>query len=197
MEWFVSPATQGFYPAADQAFYEKCGTWPDDAIAITAEKRLQLRQELQSGGKEISVDASGNPVTVDMPLPPASTRRTKAKAGIDAAAGSARSRFITTVPGQESTYQLKAEEANAYIAANRPADTTAYPMLSAEAEGRGMVVSDLADEILATRTKWVQAAAQIEKARVSGKAAVDGAPDDSNFDAIAKPYIDALNAMKP
>ena len=130
---------------------------------------------------------------------PATQRRGRSavKSAIDLAAGITRERFITTVPGQESTYQLKAEEANAYIAANRPADTTAYPMLSAEAEGRGMTASDLADEILATRSVWIQAAAQIEKARVSGKAAVDAAPESSDFDAVAKPFIETLATMQP
>ena len=128
---------------------------------------------------------------------PPPERRALSKTSIDIAAGAARGRFITTVPGQEATYQLKADEANAFIAANRPTDTTDYPMLSAEAEGRGVTVSALADEIVVIRALWLKAAAQIEKARVTGKGAIDAAQDDSDFEAVAQPYIGTLNAMAP
>lgn len=194
---FFSAETGGFYPASMKAEYDDEGRWPADIVELTQVEKDTFWKATPPEGHQLGTDESGRPKWIKTPPIPAKNRREVAKRSVDRAAGNARSSYITTVPGQESTYQLKADEANAYITANRPEDASAYPMLSAEAEGRGTTVSDLADEILATRTKWVQAAAQIEKARVSGKAAVDAAPDDSDFDAVAKPYIDALNVMKP
>lgn len=103
--------------------------------------------------------------------------RTLAQERIDHLAAEARGRHITTGAGQEATYQLKAEEAAAYIAAGRPADTTAYPLLTAEATATGATVSNLADAVQLMRQQWVQLAAYIEGARMGGKVAVQTASD--------------------
>lgn len=107
------------------------------------------------------------------PNPPLAILQKQATDAIDSAAGAARARFITTVPGQDITYQIKADQADAYVAAGRPADTSAYPMLEAEATARGMSVSDLADEVRITRDAWIAKASQIEGARMAGKAAIE------------------------
>lgn len=100
---------------------------------------------------------------------PLSTLQARAVAAINQSAGQARARYITVEPGQESTYRIKADEADAYVAASRPADTTPYPVLSAEAAARSMTVSALADEVRTTRDAWVQVAAQVEAERMRGK----------------------------
>lgn len=114
---------------------------------------------------------------------------------IDRLAAEARARHITTGAGQEATYQLKAEEAAAYIAAGRPADTSAYPLLSAEATATGATVSDLAAAVQLMRQQWVQLAAYIEGARMGGKVTVQAAPDLSAIDAAVAQAEQALGGV--
>lgn len=118
--------------------------------------------------------------------------RTLAQERIDRAAANARARYITTGAGQEATYQLKADEANAYIAAGRPADASAYPLLNAEATATGATLSDLADAVLLMRQQWVQLAAGIEGVRMGGKVAVQAAPDTTSIAAAADQAIQTL-----
>lgn len=128
------------------------------------------------------------------PNPPLATLQQQATAAIDTAAGAARARYITTVPGQEGTYQIKAAETDAYVSAGRPTDASSYPMLSAEASARNMTVSALADEIRTTRDNWTQQAAQIEGARMKGKTAVEActaADPTAPTDAEAQDVTDA------
>lgn len=118
--------------------------------------------------------------------------RTLAQERIDRAAADARARYITTGTGQEATYQLKAEEAIAYVAAGRPANTSAYPLLTAEAAATSASVSDLADAVQQMRTQWVQLAAGIEGVRMGGKMAVKVAQDVASITATEAHVIQAL-----
>ena len=103
--------------------------------------------------------------------------RDRALERIDRFASEARGRHITAGVGQEATYQLKAEEAAAYIAAGRPADDSAYPLLAAEAMATGATASDVADAVQLMRQQWVQLAAYIEGVRMGGKVAVQAATE--------------------
>ena len=111
------------------------------------------------------------------------TIKPDALSAIDTAAGAARARYITTANGQESTYLLKAADADRYKAAGYPAAKIAsYPWVLAKA--RAMVAAPAAadyqaaaDLIIATRDAWVVKGAAIEEARERGKAAVSSAID--------------------
>lgn len=175
---YYSKSSNGFYDANIHK------TMPIDAVEISYDEYAALR-EGQARGKIITSDDKGYPILIDPHLPSIEEVKKAALSAIDFEAGKARARYMTVAPGQEATYQLKVEEASAYIAAGRPADTTAYPMLVSEASARGMSVSQLADIIVATRARWVQLAAMIEAQRVSGKLAVEAAASTGNRDAIA------------
>lgn len=108
------------------------------------------------------------------------------KERVDFLAAEARRRFITTGAGQEATYQLKAAEAGAYIAAERPTDTILWPLLSAEAAATGTSVSALADLVLSMRHQWIQLAAVIESARIGGKMAIEQAVDLAGVEVIVE-----------
>jgi hypothetical protein len=97
------------------------------------------------------------------------------KLEVDQAAGRARSRYISVGPGQEATYMMKAAEADAYVAAGYPADTSGYPILTAEAQARGITVSAMANLIRATRDQWAAVAAAVEAIRIGSKLAIDAA----------------------
>lgn len=192
MKVYYSTETCGFYLENMKPRYQKKGTWPSDAILLTDDEQATYWRTNPPDGYQLGSDENGRPTWVEKPQPSADTRRAAAKTSIDTAAGTARSRYITVAVGQEGTYQLKADEAVAYIAAGYPDDASAYPMLAAEAAARGMTLSALADEVAAARALWVQMAAQIEALRLAGKAAVDAADDDADFSAIAQTYIDQL-----
>lgn len=129
------------------------------------------------------------------PPPPLDQVKAAAKARIDAAAGRARARYITVAPGQEATYQAKAAEADAYVAAGRPANESPYPILTAEAQARGITVSQLADLVRETRDQWMQFAAVVEALRIGGKLAVDAAVDHAAVEAAVAQAEAGLEAV--
>lgn len=88
---------------------------------------------------------------------------------IDAAAGRARSRYLTTVPGQEATYAAKYAQAQAYIVAGYPA-ATPYPWIAQEASRTGLTPTQAADRIKATGDGWANVIGPaIEGLRIGGK----------------------------
>lgn len=121
--------------------------------------------------------------------------KSAAAARIDAAAGRARGRYITVAPGQDATYLAKALEADDYVALGRPSNETQFPILRAEAEARGITVSELADLVRATRDQWIQLAAAIEAIRIGGKLAVDAAVDADGVEAAAAQAEASLNLV--
>lgn len=192
-----SYTTGGFYHAEYRSDYEAAGTWPADAIELTADEHATLRSGLDAG-KLIASGPDGRPILVDPPLPPIADIKAAALAAIDSSAGAARSRYITVATGQESTYQAKSAEAASYIAAGRPADAAPYPILSAEATVRGISVSAMTDMVIATRDQWTAIAAQIEAQRIKGKLAVEAAAamnDRAGLAAARDAAIAALGAL--
>ena len=100
--------------------------------------------------------------------------RTWAADQIDAAAGRARARYLTTVPGQEATYTAKYAQAQAYIAAGYPADAAPYPWIAQESLRTGLTHTQAADRIKATGDIWANLVGPaIEGLRIGGK---DGLP---------------------
>lgn len=174
---FYSQTTRGFYD------FELHGdNIPADAVEITSEEHAALLAG-QAQGKRITADASGRPVLVDPPAPTLSEMATSAKAAIDAEAGTARARYITTAIGQEATYLLKAADADRYKAAGYPAAQIAiYQWVLARAKVMNVspAAADYqaaADLIIATRDAWISKGSAIEEARERGKAAVSAAVD--------------------
>jgi len=92
---------------------------------------------------------------------------------IDAAAGRARSRYLTTVPGQEATYTAKYAQAQAYISAGYPADASPYPWIAQESMRSGLTPPQAADRIKATGDAWANIIGPaIEGLRIGGKDAL-------------------------
>jgi hypothetical protein len=96
--------------------------------------------------------------------------RTWAADQIDAAAGRARARYLTTVPGQEATYTAKYAQAQAYIAAGYPADAAPYAWIAQESLRTGLTHTQAADRIKATGDVWANLVGPaIEGLRIGGK----------------------------
>ena len=111
--------------------------------------------------------------------------RTLAVERIDQAASDARGRHITAGVGQEATYQMKEREADAYVAAGRPADGSAWLLLSAEAQATESTVSDVADMVRSMRDQWMQLAAYIEGVRMGAKRGVQASENVADILATA------------
>lgn len=134
-------------------------------------------------------------------LPGLDAVRSSAMVAIDAAAGEARARYITTAAGQDSTYLLKAADADAYKAAGYPdAQIANYPWVLAKA--KAMVATPAAadyqaaaDLIIATRDMWVATGVQIEEARERGKAAVTAAADIAGVEVARVAAVGELGAI--
>lgn len=175
---FYSKSTCGFY--TDEIHGNNI---PPDAVEITDAYHADLLAA-QSAGQCIEPDAAGYPVAVAPPAPTLAEATAASRAAIDAAAGTARARYITVAPGQEATYMLKEAQARAYTAAGYPSATVAdYPMVDAEAEAlhgaapTAAQIQSAADGIIAQADAWIAKAAQIERARIAGKQAVAAAVD--------------------
>lgn len=97
-----------------------------------------------------------------------------AKAAIDQAAGAARTRYITDVPGQQAVYVRKLEQAHAFVDAGGVGDMPPYIAAEAAATGADPLVA--AQSILAIAAQWDDVLSPaIEGARLAGKRAVDAA----------------------
>lgn len=101
------------------------------------------------------------------------TARREYRAQIDTAAGVARQRYITIVPGQEATYSAKYEDARRYLDNTSPVATD-YPWVNAEAIQTGMSLHDTAVRIATLGDLWHNVLGPaIEGIRISGKDALD------------------------
>lgn len=116
---------------------------------------------------------------------------------IDATAGMVRSRFITTVPGQEATYMMKAQEARDIKLLNYVVDLINYPLVAAEIEATGEQLSQCVNNILMVENQWRQLAAIIEKERRFGKIGVNAAQTTVDAIVAKNSAIGSLDNIRP
>lgn len=117
-------------------------------------------------------------------------RRASAFAIIKAAAGAARAKYISTIPGQEMIYLAKEREAVAYLA-GEPGD---YPFLAAEVGETGETIEQVAQVILNLAAAWRVIGAGIEALRVRANAAVHAAEDVEAVDAALAVFTEGIAA---
>lgn len=119
-----------------------------------------------------------------------------ARKEIDVAAGKARARYLTVAPGQEATYTAKYQQALAFIAADYPSDTAAYPWIAAESSATGLTPTQTADRIKATGDAWANMLGPaIEGARIGGKDALEALTTTPEVLTSARATIAALGAI--
>lgn len=120
--------------------------------------------------------------------------RASAFAAIDLAAGRARLRYITDVPGQQGVYLRKAEQAAAYAAAGFAGPVPPY--IQAEAEAIGASAQEAAERVTAIATLWDnQIGPAIEKLRIWGKTAAGIAADAAGVETARTQSIGQLEAL--
>ena len=91
-------------------------------------------------------------------------------AKIDREAGAFRMQFITAIPGQETTYRLKEDEALAWE--DGVSDPDDFPYLREEAAAKGVSITSIAALVLGIAAGWRVLNPKIEAARVAAKDAV-------------------------
>lgn len=116
---------------------------------------------------------------------------------IDDAAGRARLRFITDVPGQQAVYMVKLQQAQAYTAAVAlDAQATVPPYIAAEAAATGQTAAQVAANVIALAAVWnEQAGPAIEGERMGGKSAVTAAQDLEAVEAARVAAVQALDTF--
>jgi len=105
---------------------------------------------------------------------------------IDSAAGKIRSRHITAIPGQDSTYEYKKRDAERFIADGSPEEPESYPWVSAEARAMEGTLSEAAQSIVENAKAWQKAGAAIEECRMKGKYKVRASSTAREADATFK-----------
>ena len=114
---------------------------------------------------------------------------------IDATAGAARTRFATNSAFIESEYQRAYTLAVEWI--NSGYQGEAPTPVRSDAEAFGRTDQEAAQYIKATGDYWFSKLDEIRDIRLKGKQAVEQAGDDADFMAVAQPFIDQLEALKP
>ena len=122
----------------------------------------------------------------------------RAIAEINAAADSARRRFITAIAGQEMIYLRKEDEARRYLALDpEPTDLAGFPMIEAEVGITAPTAYQIAQIWLFMSNQWILAAAQIEAARLSGIEAARVATSPPQIEAITAQTKTILLSVQP
>lgn len=99
---------------------------------------------------------------------------------VDAAAGRARLRYITDIPGQTETYQVKADQARMWEEAGFMGEPPSF--IKAEAVATGNAPQDIAESVLAAAKSWIEnKAPEIEATRQKWKLIVS---QQTNFDSL-------------
>lgn len=131
-------------------------------------------------------------------LPPTdwlATAKKSANNEIDIKAGQARSKYITSVPGQSETYTAKYEDAKAFVAAGYPLNTTDYPWVKADSEAYGITPEQSANNIIALRNAWTNIGATVEKIRLGGKTQVNAATTVAEINTIVSQTVATLELV--
>lgn len=149
------------------------GRWDDRStwhITFADEATQEQREAANSALSAFNVDAAALAIA-----------KSHALSALAAAVSAARTKYAPNAEHQTVIYDVKAQEADAYIAAGRPADASPFPLLSASAAAKQRSVSEHADLIVARRAQWIQVAAATEGLREAGEDAIRAA---ANVDAV-------------
>lgn len=98
-------------------------------------------------------------------------KRADAIRQVDADAEATRKLYLTAGEGQAMTYDAKAQEAKAYLAAGSPVAED-YPFLDAEATATGQDIAVVAATVNAKRDYWIAKGAEIEGLRKGAHVAI-------------------------
>lgn len=172
---------------------------------------IETAHGIDERGRYIGLVIAGSPNTVPTPPPEPKGWRWDADAAewieqdplealvaralilIDEAAGEARLRYITAVPGQEVTYFTKAQQAREWLA-NPTLEPGAY--LQAEADALQLTIQEAATLVVTIADRWMnELGPAIERERRRGKAAAAAAQRPRQLRRILEDTLKALREI--
>src|SRR5699024_5033287 len=115
---------------------------------------------------------------------------------VDIYIGGVRAQVITAVPGQAETYQAKAADADAFLAAADP-DPTDFPWVAAEARATGVTPQQAATAIVAQRDAWAVLGAAVEEVRMRAKTEIRAATSARAMQAAYEAMQAAVTDLLP
>lgn len=125
---------------------------------------------------------------------PLAQLRERAYLLVDGAAGQARLRYITSVPGQAETYTRKETQARTWAAAGFTGPAPSF--IAAEAAVLGVTPQSVAENVIALADSWENGKGpEIEAARIGGKAAITAATDAAGIESAMQAAIDELDSL--
>lgn len=123
-----------------------------------------------------------------------SDRKSAALACIDEFAGTARLRYITSVPGQAETYQKKELQAREWAASAFAGDAPSF--IAAEASALGKDPQALASEVISLADYWSNVKGPaIEAARRKWKVTIEAATDPATIPGLIETARAELGAL--
>jgi len=166
-------------------------TIPSPSIELTDEEYNDYLENFNTR----KIDINTQSIITIVPASDIAGDRMRAKNSVDNSAEAARSRYLTWGAGQAMTYQEKSDEATDYVASGYPADLSSFPFIQAEVNATGKTATQTADDILTQRSAWIAVGAQIEEARLGGKANIDAANSETAIDTARDNVVAILDAI--
>jgi len=150
-----------------------------------------INQEIEKDFKRRNPPAPKKPVLTLAQYKVAANRK------IDEKASTLRSRYITTVPGQEALYAEKVAEATDFITEGYTSDITMFPLLNAEVKATELTSRQVADGIIEKKSQWIHLNAKIEEARIRAKRIIESNKVDSvqQVDKITNQTLSILDKL--
>lgn len=186
MPVLYSSTTKGFY---DSGFHK---TIPSDAVELSDDQYRTL-VDGQSFLNKIEVENGVVSLVLKLTV---SEQKEIAKTRIDVASGEARFRFVSAGNLVEEEYRLAKQQVLQWRKDGSPSESVPDSIRSWAAVS-GITDEDAAQSIEQTAIAWESVLMTVREIRLSGKAAIDSAADNSDFNGIAQIYIDQLETVKP
>ena len=186
-----------YYSRSAKGFFDKKSlNKPKDCVKIkNTYYQYLLAAESKGEVLHVEFDDKGVTVAVNAEQAPIATQKTNCCAVIDRTAGQARKRIVSNSDLIEFEYEHTYQAAKHYISNNYQGDCPSS--IKSHAEAFNTTEKEAADTIKATGDNWYKTLDKIRDIRLKGKKAIENAPDDSDFEALAQSYIDQLNAIAP
>ncbi|MDX6806307.1 hypothetical protein [Terrihabitans rhizophilus] len=177
-----------FPPFMVEGVYVMCAPedWAEEGHAILPyqEQIARPHRFADKIGTLISIEDGVVIGTAEWQSPALSEVKARLAAEIDAAAGTARSGFITVSAGQEMTYQAKLAEARRWSETADPQDAD-FVLLSFEVGITAPTMEGVVDVVLNQNAMWELIGGSIEGKRLGAKKAVNAAGSIEEAIAVA------------
>lgn len=143
---YFSAERLGFYLSSLKSSYEAAGTWPNDAVELTADEKEIYWQQQPPEGKKLGSDENNRPAWVDLPALSLDDLEKEKASEIDTKSQEFVDQKMESYPAFEMlTFERQEREARAFLAD----DTVATPTLEPITTARNLTVLEIATRVVA------------------------------------------------